>query len=517
MFLKQLEKSTKEQPSGSYEPLFVVVKNCEKKDDFDLSKISEYRYEVLGGTHLTIATKTLHEQFPDNKNYFGRLARIYVGLKNEDARWLGAMHNNTGSLRHSLTYIDELEICRTQLSQSSESNENWRDMCSSLLNKPKRNISEIFTMAQICEEAWSHLIEINTMYENGELKDQKVKSVEVIQGKPVLKQWQFKELCSLCKEDRTLLLKKVAKLDMSLEEMKVASKEIKQVKPIQVSIVDFFKFASWAEATKEFGEAVSVNKLLRHAGKDFEQSHDFQTFLKNLKRLKNSVTQEQTPAELIDGQLGSSGLAVYGEISEFHNETALQLPHFEGSFLGVGDTRGNKEIAQDIVKLICGVNYTKATSYNIVLFTEVEDIAHVKEVMEKKKAFQTQVGHFYVKRRNARRSLFNNALVTFVVGHWSVSSQLTSRHISDVNDNVIEVSSTDGEEIPHEALLWLVQHLSREGDVVTEVSRTGNTFVSALNSGRSALLIAPTEEKDFISENILNLLKKVDKEQEQVQ
>ncbi|XP_020901292.1 uncharacterized protein LOC110239880 [Exaiptasia diaphana] len=343
-FLALLEKSLKDQPDGNYEPLFVLVKNCEKKESFDINKIEEYEYEVLGGTHLTLATKKLHEQYPGNKSYFGRFARIYVGLKDEEARWLGAMHNNTGAIRHGLTYIDELEICRQQQKQTPGENENWRDMCSSLLNKPKRNISEIFTMAQISQVAWNLLLDISSKYEKGDLKDQKVKAVEIIKGKPVLKQWQFKELCSLSDEDRTFLLDKVSKLEMNLDEMKLAAKEIKQVRPIQVAIVDFFKFKSWEEASNKFGEAVSIKKLLRYAGKAFEGTHEFQMFLKQLKRITQNEDQEPS-VELLDGHLGSKGMVIYVNLEEFQTEAASKLlSNFEGSFLGIGDCRGKKEV-----------------------------------------------------------------------------------------------------------------------------------------------------------------------------
>ena len=75
---------------------------------FKIEKIAEYEFEVLGGTHVTLATKRLHEKFPENPNYNGRVARIYIGLKDEEALWLGAMHNHAGSFRHQLTYRDEV-------------------------------------------------------------------------------------------------------------------------------------------------------------------------------------------------------------------------------------------------------------------------------------------------------------------------------------------------------------------------------------------------------------------------
>ena len=110
MFLKQLVQNMEKLPSGNYEALFVLVKGIESKEEFQLDKVEDYEYEVLGGTHVMLATKHLHQKYPDNPSYHGRVARIYVGLSDQEALWLGAMHNNTGSFRHQLTYKDEVNI-----------------------------------------------------------------------------------------------------------------------------------------------------------------------------------------------------------------------------------------------------------------------------------------------------------------------------------------------------------------------------------------------------------------------
>ena len=107
-FLKNLIRNMEDQPSGNYEALFVAAQGIKTKEEFCIDKVADYEYEVLGGTHVTLATKHLHEKFPENPNYNGRVARIYLGLSDEEALWLGAMHNHTGSFRHQLTYRDEV-------------------------------------------------------------------------------------------------------------------------------------------------------------------------------------------------------------------------------------------------------------------------------------------------------------------------------------------------------------------------------------------------------------------------
>ncbi|XP_068676680.1 uncharacterized protein [Montipora foliosa] len=278
-FLKDLIKSMEELPSGNYEALFVLVKGIKNKEEFNVDKVEQHEYEVLGGTHVMLATKQLNEMYPDNQSFQGRVARIYIGLSDQEALWLGAMHNNTGAFRHQLTYRDEVEISRTQLflpiqdctGEPPQPSDSWRDMCASLLHKKKRILSEVFAMAQLSADGWKHFQTLNTMFENVQLKGQKAKATDIVnKGKPILKQWQLKPLCGLSNHDQNFLLEKVTSCDMSLEEMKKAASEIKLLRPIQEAIVSFFKAETWEEIADEFGHEVLPEKLLRFAVKDFE-------------------------------------------------------------------------------------------------------------------------------------------------------------------------------------------------------------------------------------------------------
>lgn len=65
-------------------------------------------------------------------------------------------------------------------------------------------------MAQLSGEGWRQFHNLNNLYERAELKGQKAKATDIVnKGKPVLKQWQLKPLCSLSPQDQTLLLEKV--------------------------------------------------------------------------------------------------------------------------------------------------------------------------------------------------------------------------------------------------------------------------------------------------------------------
>ena len=85
------------------------------------------------------------------------------------------------------------------------------------------------------------------------------------------------------------------------------------------------------------------------------------------------------------------------------------------------------------------------------------------------------------------------ALKTFVMGHWSVSRQVTTRHLSNSTneENLITVGYAPNQPLPEDAFSWLVEHLSKEGDTVVDIdSASGDAFVAALKGGRNAVWIS---------------------------
>lgn len=72
-------------------------------------------------------------------------------------------------------------------------------------------------MAQLSAEGWRHFQALNTLFENAQLKGQKPKATDIVnKGKPVLKQWQLKPLCSLSTQDQNFLLEKVRIINQDL-------------------------------------------------------------------------------------------------------------------------------------------------------------------------------------------------------------------------------------------------------------------------------------------------------------
>ena len=127
-FVESLAQELQKEPGGSHGCLFVVAKDIATKEEFDIRKKDVYNYEVLGGTHLMLATKHLHSQEPENKYFSGRMARIYCGLTDDQAIYLGAMHQNTTSFCHDITYREEVcfvSLCKYWVGTQSGNLVSW--------------------------------------------------------------------------------------------------------------------------------------------------------------------------------------------------------------------------------------------------------------------------------------------------------------------------------------------------------------------------------------------------------
>ena len=62
----------------------------------------------------------------------------------------------------------------------------------------------------------------------------------------------------------------------------------------------------------------------------------------------------------------------------------------------------------DVISLVSRINFTKTTSFNLVLFTKVDDVKTVKEKMKEGGVADTQTAHFYVQNLPQRRESTGN-------------------------------------------------------------------------------------------------------------
>ena len=80
---------------------------------------------------------------------------------------------------------------------------------------------------------------------------------------------------------------------------------------------------------------------------------------------------------------------------------------------------------------------------------------------------------------------------TFIIAHWSVSRQVTTRHLRASNlDNLISLDGKENQILPEDAFSWLVEHMSCQSDTVIDIdSDKASTFIAALKEGRNAVWI----------------------------
>lgn len=409
-FVDSLKEALLQEPSGCHGCLFVVAKGIESKETFDPAKKDAYEYEVLGGTHLMLATKKLHSQFPENIYYQGRMARIYCGLTDDQAIYLGAMHQKSSSFCHDITYREEVERCRSQLygeldlqNEPPRPRPSWRDDCSRILYKDKRILCEVFAMAQVSLSTWLAFIEVNNLYESGKIKGQKFSPGDIMKGKLAMKQWHMKPLVSLPDESKCLLLNKISSGEILLKDLKKEADKIKTLNTVKSTVMSFFKLEDWDEVVRRFGTMVNNEKLLRF--------------------------KEQLEVE---------------------------------------------EKCIDIVKLLSRLNFTVLSSFNCTIMCPVHWAHVVKETFVKEGASLTQQGFVYHKKelRRKQSTVMQEVVSSFVVGHWASSRVVGSSHVNYVTPrkNIVEVTAaTIGEEYPVSFFKEIISWFSKNGDLILEV------------------------------------------------
>ena len=69
--------------------------------------------------------------------------------------------------------------------------------------------------------------------------------------------------------------------------------------------------------------------------------------------------------------------------------------------------------APDVIRAISRINFTKLTSFNIVLFTDVDEVKMLKDVLMEEGATHAQTGHFYVNNQPQSNSQGDDLYVHF--------------------------------------------------------------------------------------------------------
>lgn len=107
IFLKTLKDKMLNDPSSPGVPPIAALCVDEKEPSKFSRRLKDvYKYEVLGGQHISRARLELHKEHPENGLYGSILAEVYVGLSNDEALRLASRHNINGHYVHKMTHRD---------------------------------------------------------------------------------------------------------------------------------------------------------------------------------------------------------------------------------------------------------------------------------------------------------------------------------------------------------------------------------------------------------------------------
>ena len=84
-------------------PIAALCIDVQEPPQFSERLKGVYKYEILGGQHISRARIELHKEHPENSLYGSILAEVYVGLTNDEFLRLASHQNINGHYIHRMT------------------------------------------------------------------------------------------------------------------------------------------------------------------------------------------------------------------------------------------------------------------------------------------------------------------------------------------------------------------------------------------------------------------------------
>ena len=88
----------------------VDLEECADIDAFDVRKLEQYNYYVIGGSHSTEARRHLVKEHPTTYFFKYVECKIYVRLIREEAKLLAWDHNNDNGYRQKMSSIERIRF-----------------------------------------------------------------------------------------------------------------------------------------------------------------------------------------------------------------------------------------------------------------------------------------------------------------------------------------------------------------------------------------------------------------------
>ncbi|CAB4042784.1 Hypothetical predicted protein, partial [Paramuricea clavata] len=373
----------------------------------------------------------------------------------------------------------------------------WRDRCALILGKKRKAMTEIYSVAALPENGYQLFKSICSQYEKGRLKDQRALPKD-LRGKPTLRPAYVRCLHGLDNVDRIELLNKVAKGDISLDELKVLAKELKAIRPIQ-GIISSFVGKPWEIIAKELPECTKAEQLLCFAGKDATHCV-FKSYLQELlKKLEGSNNDDTILSpNVFKTEENHQGIIVrctQGRLNAEQSECcqrdsagyAMALYVLEDIY--GNDTEKLSNLLQKVVCLVERTNFGVRQTYNLVLIGDVETVVQCKKWFNKNRSKNVEMGFLHCDNVKPSGNLgMVQSVSGFMVYHASVGDRLLPDHLNF------------GDSCPSN-LLNLGQRSECDWlkDLIGMFSHEGNAVVAAVGIKRNGLYMAESDNEEFLT------------------
>lgn len=130
----------------------------------------------------------------------------------------------------------------------------------------------IFAQAALPKKTWDLAIQVIELFEEGELKDQKLQAKSRIVAKPEFKQQHLQPIQSLPPDFQIDKLTKVINLELSLKELKAEAATYRKLEQIKKSFCRLTNCDGFDISQQKFPDYATNENLMRYIHLDFSQN-----------------------------------------------------------------------------------------------------------------------------------------------------------------------------------------------------------------------------------------------------
>ncbi|KAJ8018165.1 hypothetical protein HOLleu_43994 [Holothuria leucospilota] len=484
-FVQNLMQQMKAFPGHFYQPLCVII---EARDVlcFRESNANAFHYKVIGGCHNLTAAKRLEETVPDEHVFQSRMCCVYKDtLSSEAILWLANLHNKFGEYRHSMVLKDKIQLCRNlYLSAGSdeESSEKWKSTARLVIgdDHSKAVMKVIFKLATMESSTYTNLMTMLTMFGNGQLKNQKLKPSEIING-PTMKPFTLSDLPNLPVEAANILLQDLIGQVSTLSDFQKEARNLYKLQIIQKMFIDLTGSKTWGDACERFPAETKRSCLEQFLGNPLRSvPGELRSFCKSLL---------QEPVGHFRGLMHSSGTFISSTEMQIEEDNIKErVPQFSGVDLVLLDkpeTWGESDIRMCLAT-VTGINLNHGhEEFSVAVLSPTGDMAMVAAAIRETRHFQAPMAAFYV----VPSAVKSPTLTSIVV---MTDQNFCARNFPPVDYYRHDDKVVDSQQKPLGIYTELVKALSSPGPVCSAsrdvfCAAQGTGLVASLREGRNVI------------------------------